>query len=176
MFKSTRHKRKPDLLMLLTIFVCLGVVLTSTVNAAEPANPANSKGWGVELNAESGCTEAAGEWQTCSNWQQQGARDDAGDEALAPQRAALRLSSERLPDTGLVWYYTLSDSRQLEGADAELRFNSDDDFVSGYDSRQFGMALKQRYGSFGLSVGFEADQVNNLTDDPLFYLGVSNRW
>ena len=171
MLKSTRHKRKPDLLMLLTIFVCLGVVLTSTVNAAEPA----SKGWGVQLSAENGCMQAELEWQTCSSWKQ-GIHKFKREESLAPQRAALRLSSERLPDTGLVAYYTLSDSRQIDGTEAELRFNGDEGFASGYDTRQFGMALKQRYGSFGLSLGLEADRVNNLTDDPLIYFGVSNRW
>jgi len=168
---STRNKRKPDFIMLLTIFVCLGVVLTSTVNAAEPAK----KGWGVQLSAENGCQQADLEWQTCSSWKH-GIHELKQDEALTPQRAAIRLSSERLPDTGLVAYYTLSDSRQAEGAEAELRFNNDDGFASGYDTRQFGMALKQRYGSFGMSLGLEANRVDNLTEDPLIYFGGSYRW
>ena len=172
MYKNSRNRRKPDFLMLLTIFVCLGVALTTTVNAAEP----DSKGWGIQLTAESGCETAAIEWQACSRWQQD-VSDFQSNESLAPQRAAIRLSSEALPDTGLVAYYTLSDSRQFEGVAAELRFiNRDERFASGYDSQQFGMALKQQYGSFGLSVGFEADRVDNLTDDPLIYFGLSNRW
>lgn len=172
MYKNSRNRRKPDFLMLLTVFVCLGVVLTSTVSAAEP----QGKGWGIQLSAESGCETAAIEWQTCSDWQQ-GVRDLQSRDVLAPQRAAIRLSSERLPDTGLVAYYTLSDSRQFEAEQAELRFiRRDNYFASGYDSQQFGMALKQQYGSFGMSLGFEADRVDNLTHDPLIYFGVSNRW
>lgn len=175
MLKSTRYRRKPDLLMLLAIFVCLGIVLTSTVNAAEPES---SRGWGVELSAENACMQAAtGSWQNCSNWRAQGIHDFQQGGVLSTQNAAaLRLSSERLPDTGLVAYYALSANHSFEDANTDLRFNTEKDFINGHDGRQFGMALKQRYGSFGLSVGIEADRVNNLTDDPLIYLGVSNRW
>ena len=170
MIKTTRHKRKPDIIMLLTIFVCLGVVLTTTVNAAEPAD----KGWGIQLSAETGCMQAETEWLTCNHWQQ-GVQEAAHVDALSPQRAALRLSSGRLPDTGLVAYYTLSDSRQFDD-NGDQRFHRGSGYFSSYDTHQFGMALKQNYGRFGISLGFEADRVNNLADDPLIYFGVSNRW
>jgi hypothetical protein len=174
MLKSTRHRRKPDFLMLLAIFVCLGIVLTSTVNAAEAEN---NKGWGVQLSAENACMQASATWQNCSNWRQQGIHDFQQDGLLSTQRAAaVRLSSEHMPDTGLVAYYALSGSHRSGDGNADLRFNTEKGFLRDYDGRQFGMALKQRYGSFGLSVGIEADRVNNLTDDPLIYLGVSNRW
>lgn len=171
MFKSSRQKRKPDFLMLLTIFVCLGVVLTTTVNAAEPAD----KGWGILVNAESGCQQAEAEWLTCSNWRQ-GIQDAEQGGVMAQQRAALRLSSEYLPDTGLVAYYTLSERSGNGKDDFGLRSYQADGLAGSYDTRHFGMALKQNYGSFGLSLGFEADRVDNLSEDPLIYFGISNSW
>ncbi len=172
MYKNSRNRRKPDIIVLLTVFVCLGVVLTTTVSAAEPAD----KGWGIQLKADSGCDTATAEWQTCANWRNDIA-DFHADKAQAPQRAAIRLSSEYLPETGLVAYYSLSDSSQLAGNDIELDFTeAEHRFSSNYGDRQFGMALKQQYGRFGMSLGFEADRVGDLTDDPLIYFGVSNRW
>lgn len=172
MYKNSRNRRKPDFIILLTVFVCLGVVVTTTVSAAEPTD----RGWGIQLKADRGCDTAAAEWQTCGNWRE-GPDDFHADTVQAPQRAALRLSSERLPETGLVAYYTLPDNQQLAGKDAELQFtDADHNFASGYDNRQFGMALKQQYGRFGMSLGFEADGVEDLTNDPLIYFGVSNRW
>lgn len=171
MFKTSRNKRKPDIIMLLTVFVCLGVVLTTTVNAAEPVE----KGWGIQLGAENSCQQAESQWLTCGNWQP-GVRDFHRMEALAPQRASLGVTSGYLPDTGLVAYYSLADSQLINREEEELRFIRKEDYTNGYDIRQFGMALKQRYGSFGLSLGFEANRVDNLTDDPLIYFGVSNRW
>lgn len=172
MYKNSRNRRKPDFIVLLTVFVCLGVVVTTTVSAAEPAD----KGWGIQLSAESGCDTATAEWQTCANWRD-GLADFHADKAQAPQRATFRLSTERLPETGLVAYYSLSDGGQFAANNAEFDFTeADHSFASGYDNRQFGMALKQQYGRFGMSLGFEANHVDDLGNDPLIYFGVSNRW
>jgi len=52
-----RRNSKPDLLFMTTVFVCLGVLLTATVNAAEKQH------WGINLIAGNSCGEAIGQWQ-----------------------------------------------------------------------------------------------------------------
>lgn len=174
MFRTKPTKRKPDLLMLVTVFVCLGVVVTTTVNAAEPATP--SGGWGLQLKAESGCDSAWAEWRGCSSLAgQQDSTFDLAEPVTSRQRAAVSLSSERLPDTDLVWYYTPSGQYEQHGYGLELDLSTSP--LAGRDAdRQFGMAVKRRYGSLGLSLGLEADRVDNLTNDPLIYFGTSYGW
>lgn len=158
-----RRKSKPDLLFVMTVFVCLGVLLTATVNAAEKQH------WGINLSAENGCGEAIGEWQGCSQWQA-GTRPDEP----APYRTALRLSSEERPDLGVVWYYTQ--------ATASLNAAHDYSLASVYpldqapERSQFGVVVKQQYRHFGLSMGIEAERPGALTNEPLLYFGLSNRW
>lgn len=157
-----RGKSKPDLMFMMTVFVCLGVLLTATVNAAEKQH------WGINLSAENGCGEAIGEWQGCSQWQ-------AGTRLYepAPYRAALRLSSEERPDLGVIWYYTQ--------AKAPLNVDHDYGLTSAYsldqvpERSQFGVVVKQQYRHFGLSMGIEAERPEAL-DEPLLYFGLSNRW
>ena len=174
MLGTKQSRRKPDLLLLVTVFVCLGVVVTTTVNAGKPAEPVNSS-WGLQLEAQSGCDHAWAEWRGCGSLAQRDSRDLAlqQDDTL---RAAVSLSSERMPDTDLVWYFTQSVSPPGTGYGLDLRYS--DAALTGQetDSRQFGMALKRRYGSLGLSLGLEADQVENITNDPLIYFGTSFGW
>ncbi|WP_126452862.1 hypothetical protein [Sulfuriflexus mobilis] len=155
-----KRKTKPDLLFILTIFVCLGVLVTATVNADE---------WGINLSGEAGCSEAVGEWQGCSQWL------GSNQEEPAPNRAALRLSSDERPGLGLVWYYTQSQA----SAGAEQRENallSSPLLENSRAQGQFGLAVKQQYRHFGLSLGIEAERPEGLTDEPLLYFGLSNRW
>lgn len=155
-----KRKTKPDLLFVLTVFVCLGVLVTATVNAAE---------WGINLRGEAGCSEASGEWQGCSQWL--GSNHDE----LAPNRAALRLSSEERPGLGLVWYYT--QSQASAGPEQwENTLQSSPLLDSPRSQGQFGLAIKQQYRHFGLSLGIEAERPEGLTDEPLLYFGLSNRW
>lgn len=176
MFGIKQARRKPDLLLLVTIFVCLGVVVTTTVSAAPPAaNHDPGSRWGLQLEAQGGCDRAWAEWRGCSRLLQH----DNGDPALPADdtlRATVSLSSERLPDTDLVWYYTHNLRPQGPGYGLDLR--RDTAALAGQDaaSRQFGMALKRRYGSLGLSFGLEAEHVDNLTNDPLIYFGTSYGW
>ncbi|MGD8743016.1 MAG: hypothetical protein PVH46_06275 [Granulosicoccaceae bacterium] len=176
MFRTKPIKRKPDLLMLVTVFVCLGVVVTTTINAAGPA--AASSGWGLQLKAEAGCDSSAwAEWRDCTSLAAPRHESFGLLEPYPSSRsAALSLSSERLPETGLVWYYSYP--RQYEqnsyGLDLDLNVSP----LAGHarEPRQFGMAVKRRYGSLGLSLGLEANRVDNLTDDPLIYFGTSYGW
>lgn len=174
MFRTKPTRRKPDLLMLVTVFVCLGVVVTTTVNAEEPARP--STGWGLQLKAENGCDSTWAEWRGCTSLQGE-QHGTLGLSTPTPrQRAAVSLSSERLPDTDLVWYYSPSQQPVQHGYGLELDLNASSLDDSKRDERQFGMALKRRYGSLGLSLGLEAERVDNLTDDPLIYFGTSYGW
>lgn len=158
-----KHKSKPDLLFLLTVFVCLGVLVTATVQSEE------KKTWGITVTAESGCQQAVGEWQGCSKWYEQ-----AGQKR--PQRAALRLSVEDRPDLGVVWYYTQSDQAL---ANLEVQLSGEDKGIASFGETyrgQFGVAFKRQYRNFGLSVGIEAEQPGDLTREPLLYFGINNRW
>lgn len=157
-----KRKSKPDLLFLTTIFVCLGVLLTATVNAAEKGN------WGINLSAESGCGDAIGEWQGCSKWQATKAEEPA------PYRAALRLSSEDRPDLGVVWYYTRGEA--ISGVDRDYGLSDAYPAELAPERRQFGVVVKQQYRHFGLSLGIEAERPESLTNEPLLYFGLSNRW
>lgn len=175
MFGIKQSRRKPDLLLLVTIFVCLGVVVTTTVNATPPAAPTGSS-WGLQLEAKPGCQHAWAEWRGCNRLSADAGGDllPAADETL---RAAVSLSSERLPDTDLVWYYTQTQRQQGKAYGLDLRLNNDALATGrGADNHQFGMALKRRYGNLGLSLGLEAERVDNLTDDPLIYFGTSYGW
>gem|GEM_PF-5081692 len=156
-----RRKSKPDLLFAVTVFVCLGILLTATVNAADKAH------WGISLNAENGCGEAIGEWQGCSQWM-----GDIADQVL-PHRTALRLSSEERPDLGVVWYYT---RRALPGTDQTYGLSGASLHDTAPERRQFGVVVKQQYRHFGMSLGIEAGDPEALTDKPLLYFGLSNRW
>jgi hypothetical protein len=158
-----RRKSKPDLLFTLTVFVCLGVLLTATVNAAEKGH------WGINLSAESGCGEAIGEWQGCL----QGLASTKADKP-APYRAAVRLSSEERPDLGVVWYYTRAGV--FSGAARDYGLAGDYVLESAPERRQFGVVVKQQYRHFGLSLGIEAERPEALADEPLLYFGLSNRW
>lgn len=158
-----RRRSKPDLLFMVTVFVCLGVLLTATVNATEKGY------WGVNLSAESGCGEAIGEWQGCSQWLAAAKVDEP-----VPYRAALRLSSENRPDLGVVWYYT--QARTSLNADIDYGLSDAHLFDQVPERLQFGVVVKQQYRHFGLSLGIEAERPAALTNEPLLYFGLNNRW
>lgn len=155
-----KRKSKPDLLFIMTVFVCLGVLLTATVNAAEKDN------WGINLSAENGCSDAIGEWQSCSKW-----RTSKADEPKL-YRTALRFSSEEQPDLGVVWYYTRTD--EVSNANDNLLDNNVANFST--ERRQFGVVVKKQYQHFGFSLGIEAKHLGELSQKPLLYFGVNNNW
>jgi len=155
-----KRKSKPDLLFFVTVVVCLGVLVTATVNAEEQT------GWGITLNTESDCNQAVGSWSDCSRWQAV-----ASDSALSPRRATLNLSSDE-SNLGVVWYYTLTPVRSLNVDD----FNDSASNPSGFEQGQFGVAVKQQYRHFGFSLGIEAAEPNELRQEPLLYFGINNRW
>jgi hypothetical protein len=159
-----RRNSKPDLLFVVTVFVCLGVLLTATVNAAEKGR------WGINLSSESGCGQAIGEWQGCSQW----LADTIMTSEPAPYRAALRLSTEESPDLGVVWYYTHARSSRNTERDYGLSGVALRDQTP--ERRQFGVVVKQQYRHFGMSLGIEAERPAALTNEPLLYFGLSNRW
>lgn len=158
-----KRKSKPDLLFMMTVFVCLGVLLTATVSAAEKSH------WGINLSAESGCGEAIGEWQGCSQW-----LAEANAEEPAPYRAALRLSSDERPDLDVVWYYTHANT--LVGGHAGNGLAEAHGLEPAPERGQFGVVVKQQYRHFGLSMGIEAERPEALTNEPLLYFGVTNHW
>jgi len=157
-----KRKSKPDMLFMMTVFVCLGVLLTATVSAAEKGS------WGINLSAESGCGDAIGEWQGCSTW-----LAEKSDEP-APYRAALRLSSEDRPDLDVVWYYTRAEA--VSSLDRDFGLSTAYSDALAPERLQFGVVVKQQYRHFGLSMGIEADRPESLTNEPLLYFGLSNRW
>ena len=158
-----RRKSKPDLLFVLTVFVCIGVLVTATVSAAEQEH------WQVNLSAENGCAEAIGEWQGCSQWLARGKSDIA-----APYRAALRLASEERPDLGVTWYYTRA--RAPAGAARDYGLYNAYLLDQAPERQQFGVVVKQQYRHFGLSLGIEANSHESHTEEPLVYFGLNNRW
>lgn len=157
-----KRKSKPDLLFLLTVIVCLGVLVTATVNAEE------KNGWGINLNTETDCNQVVGSWSTCSRWQ---AVADHAD--LSPRRATVNLSSDENPDLGFVWYYTLAPAL---GSGKVNEFNTAADNPINLEQGQFGVAVKQQYRRFGFTLGIEAAQPNELRQEPLLYFGINNRW
>lgn len=156
-----KRKSKPDLMFVMTVCVCLGILLTATVNAAESGH------WGINLGVETGCETSIGEWQGCSQWLNTA---KYGESESTPYRAALRLSSEERPNLDVTWYYTQ--------AQTALRADHDEGLGSSYapDRSQFGVVVKQQYRHFGLSMGIEAERPEALTGEPLLYFGLTNRW
>jgi len=161
-----KRKTKPDLMFLLTVFVCLGILVTATVNASEPAQ----QGWAMTINAESDCQQGSNDWQACAGWQ--GLTEDKP----RGQGATVRFFHEQRPDLGIVWYYSqelsetsfyineLSENRQ-HGFSERERLNT-----------QFGVALRQQYQHFGFSLGVESERAQPLNDNAVLYFGISNRW
>lgn len=160
-----KRNSKPDLMFMMTVFVCLGILLTATVNAAESGN------WGINLGVETGCEKAIGEWQGCSKWLNTA---KYGKSESSPYRAALRLSSEERPDFDITWYYT--QSKVAFRANHSEGLTSSDAFAQGPEHGQFGVVVKQQYRHFGLSMGIEAERPEVLTGEPLLYFGLTNRW
>ena len=162
-----KRKAKPDLMFLLTVFVCLGVLVTATVQASEPAQP----GWGMTIGAENDCRQSIGEWQACSRWQGLGDKPESG-----LQRATISFFHEQRPDMGLIWYYSQpSQKRILEINDL---YSDDISQYSSVDqtSGQFGVAFRQQYQHFGFSLGIESENALPTNDDAVLFFGVSNRW
>ena len=162
-----KRKAKPDLMFLLTVFVCLGVLVTATVNASESAQP----GWSMTIKADKDCQQNSNEWQACAGWQ-----GLAGDKPHG-QGATLRFFHEQRPDLGVVWYYSQpsnhisNDINELNKVDAGQGFSGNSQFNS-----QFGVALRQQYRHFGFSVGIESEQAQPLNNAAVLYFGISNRW
>lgn len=163
-----KRKAKPDLMFLLAVFVCLGVLVTATVNAREE----NKQGWAVMISSETGCQETIGVWQNCINWQ--------GTVKTNPadiQRTSVSFIHNTHPDLGLVWYYSQYKQNNdnyingIQSFDAQF-YNNVDRQAAG----QFGVVLRQQYRHFGFSVGVESEQALLLNNEATLFLGVSNRW
>jgi len=163
-----KRKSKPDLMFLLTVFVCLGVLVTATVSASE----AEQQGWAMTVSSETNCPQTISAWQRCAGWQAVTPSQESG-----IQRAAISFSHEKRADLGIVWYYSQDFSRNDNNISNIQKF--DFSTVAGSDRRsngQFGLAVRQQYRHFGFSVGLESEQVLPLNNDVTLFLGVSNRW
>ena len=157
-----KRKTKPDLMFLLAVFVCLGVLVTATVNASE----APQQGWAMTVSAESDCQKNSSEWQACAGWK--------GLEGSESQGATVRFFNEKRSDLGVVWYY----SQEFKGNNInELNSDSPQGLSDNDQSNtQFGVAVRQQYRHFGFSVGVESEQVLPLDNSAVLYFGISNRW
>jgi len=163
-----KRKAKPDLMFLLTVFVCLGVVVTTTVNAEE----IKQQGWAVTVSAETNCPKTVSAWQNCANWQGVSLPQQQG-----MQRAAVSFFHQDRPDLGIVWYYSqeklkksiYNNNLHSPGVTASLKSDR-------YSNGQFGVALRQQYRHFGFSVGVESEQALPIRQDATLFFGVSNRW
>ena len=157
-----KRKAKPDLMFLLTVFVCLGVLVTTTISAAE----ATAKGWAVTLKSETACSESIGVWQTCL------ARGDLmSAEPLQARRAVVSFSHQQHPELGMVWYYTQDSNEKSVSFNTLSGSGMDEVRTAG-----FGVALRQQYRHFGFSVGLESGNALPLNREATLFLGVRNRW
>jgi len=163
-----KRKVKPDLMFLLSVFVCLGVLVTSTVNASE----ANQQGWAMTISSETNCPQTIGVWQNCAGWQGVTAPEQPN-----LQRATISFSHEDRPNLGFVWYYSQQDSKKSnyisEISSYDVATVAD---LDGRANGQFGVALRQQYRHFGFSVGIESEQALPLNNEATLFFGVSNRW
>jgi len=157
-----KNKTKPDLMFLLTVFVCLGVLVTATVNASE----APQQGWAMSISPESDCQQTGNEWQACAGWK--------GLEETESQGTTVRFFHEQRPDLGVVWYYSQAFN---DNNINKLHFDSTQGFLGREQSNaQFGLAVRQQYRHFGLSVGVESERALPLENSAVLYFGISNRW
>lgn len=163
-----KRKSKPDLMFLLTVFVCLGVLVTATVSASE----AEQQGWAMTVSSERNCPQTISAWQNCAGWQGVNTPEQS-----SLQRAAISFSHEKRPELGIVWYYSQDLSRNNNNISNIQKF--DFSTVADLDRRpngQFGLAVRQQYRHFGFSVGLESEQALPLNNEVTLFLGVSNRW
>jgi len=161
-----KRKTKPDLMFLLTVFVCLGVLVTATVKASD----APQQGWAMTVSAESDCQQNTKEWQACAGWQ-----GLAGTES-STQGATVRFFHEQRSDLGLVWYYSQKNENKQSNINV-LRRNSAQGIFSDNNQygTQFGVALRQQYRHFGFSLGLESEKAL-LNQNAVLYFGINNRW
>jgi len=161
-----KRKAKPDLMFLLAVFVCLGVLVSATVNAQERPQ----LGWSMTINAEPNCQKNSHEWQACAGWQGLAGNNPSG------QGAAVRFFHDQRPNLGVLWYYSQVknenhininklDGYQSQGFSEQSRFNT-----------QFGVALRQQYRHFGFQLGIESERAQPLNSNAVLYFGISNRW
>ena len=156
-----KRRNKPDLLFLLTVCVCLGVLVTATVNAA------GQPGWRMTLHSDTACQQGLGEWQACSRWHAS---------EPAPKQASLHLFHEQHPGLGVIWYHT-QPGREKNIDINGLYANELDGLNTGYGQvEHFGLAVRQQYQHFGLSVGVESEHGDTQNPDTTLYFGISNRW
>jgi len=163
-----KRKSKPDLMFLLTVFVCLGVLVTATVSASE----AEQQGWAMTVSSETNCPQTISAWQRCAGWQAVTPSQESG-----IQRAAISFSHDNRPDLGIVWYY--SQDRTINNNNINGIQKQGISTVASLDQRsngQFGLAVRQQYRHFGFSVGLESEQALPLNNEITLFLGVSNRW
>jgi len=163
-----KRKSKSDLMFLLTVFVCLGVLVTTTVNAAEP----EQQGWAMTVSAQTDCPETIGAWQNCAHWQGIGTTEKS-----AIQQATVHFFHEARPNLGVFWYYSQDNSKNTNNINGILSRNVE--YEANFEQRssgQFGVALRQQYRHFGFSVGIESEQALPLNNDATLFVGVSNRW
>ena len=162
-----KRKSKPDLMFLLTVFVCLGVLVTATVNANEPPQ----QGWAMTVNSETDCPATIGAWKNCAAWQGAATTEPSG-----IHQASVRFSHEDRPDLGIVWYYSQQQQNNYNYFNKISRNNG----LYGNNLQslagQFGVALRQQYKHFGFSVGVESENALPLNNQTTLFLGVSNRW
>lgn len=157
-----KRKTKPDLMFLLTVFVCLGVLVTATVSADE----APQRGWAMTVSAEPNCQKNGSEWQACAGWKGLGGSESQG--------ATVRFFNEQRADLGVVWYY----SQEVKDNNINKLniYSPQDPLGSDQSNTQFGVAVRQQYKRFGFSVGVESEQVLPLDNSAVLYFGISNRW
>ena len=162
-----KRKTKPDLMFLLTVFVCLGVLVTSTVSADEPPR----QDWAMTINATSDCQQSSSEWQACAGWQ-----GLTGDKSHG-QGATVRFFHQQRPELGVIWYYSHEPNfKPYNISELDVSDKQQDFIVSGPTNAQFGVALRQQYRHFGFSVGIESEQIQTLNNEAVVYFGISNRW
>jgi len=163
-----KRKSKPDLMFLLTVFVCLGVLVTATVSASEKSQ----QGWAMTISSETNCPQTIGAWQSCAEWQ---GLNDVEQQNL--QRAAISFSHQQRPDLGIIWYYSQQSQKNTKYFnEVGVQGLNTASYSDRRSNGQFGVAVRQQYRHFGFSVGIESDQALPRTNQAVLFLGVSNRW
>ncbi len=162
--------RKPDIITLLAVSVCLGVVVTTAAQGAEP-----SSSWArLAFMNRPDCPSLDTDWQVCPR------RYTGGWQASNYHLNAVELRTSQYPAFGLTWYQGTPNARihdpaalpsdwEVAGSLAGMQF-------TGSAATDFGVAVSRYSDGLGLQLGVASDYSYGDHPRPLFYFSIHNAW
>lgn len=151
-----------------TSLLLAGSCLASTAAMADqPVWP------GINALGNATCAAQINEWRLCQG--NMPARLDPLNPATGP---ALELNSSGELSWGMMLYFHNADWDAKQEAPSNLFGNDTRDvwYDKSLRKSEFGLAVKARYHSFGVSLGMAADRSRLEAEDPMIFLDISNRW